>query len=112
MCGYHLSILKPTERVKGKYLSYALSTKKAKHDFIPYAQGITRFGLSIDVYKRVKIYCPKISKQVEIANVLDGIQDQMDLLRKQADRYTKKKLLILQELLLSDTKLMEMSNEL
>jgi restriction endonuclease S subunit len=33
VCGYHLSILKPTERVKGKYLSYALSTKKAKHDF-------------------------------------------------------------------------------
>ncbi len=107
VCGYHLSILKPTERVKGKYLSYALSTKKAKHDFIPYAQGITRFGLSSDVFKRVKIYCPKISRQVEIANVLDGFQDQMDLLRKQADRYTKKKLLIFQELLLSDTKLMK-----
>lgn len=112
VCGYHLAILKPTKSVNGKYLSYALSSPKARHDFIPYAQGITRFGLSKDAYKKVKIYCPELSEQVQIANILDSIHTQIESLKRQSERYTRKKLLILREFLLSNSKVMEVPSEL
>ncbi len=112
VCGYHLAIIKPTERINGKYLSYVLSSHKSRHDFIPYAQGITRYGLSNDVYKRVKVYCPEIKKQIKITQVLDDIQMYIELLKKKSDRNLKKKLLILHEFLLNDYRVLKVSNEL
>ena len=112
VCGYHLAILKPKKCVHGKYLSYALSSRKARHDFIPYAQGITRFGLSKDAYEKVKIFCPEPKEQIQIVMVLDSIQTQIESLTKQSERYTRKKLLILREFLLSNSKVMEVPIEL
>ncbi len=112
VCGYHLAILKPKKCVHGKYLSYALSSRKARHDFIPYAQGITRFGLSKDAYEKVKIFCPEPKEQIQIVMVLDSIQTQIESLTKQSERYTRKKLLILREFLLSNSKVMEVPSEL
>lgn len=110
VCGYHLAILKPKKQVYGKYLSYVLSSRKARHEFIPYAQGMTRFGLCNDAYKRVKVYCPEFNKQVQIAQALDNIQIYIELLKKQSDRNMRKKSLILSTCLLNDSKNPEVSN--
>lgn len=99
VCGYHLAILKPKKQVYGKYLSYVLSSRKARHEFIPYAQGMTRFGLCSDAYKRVKVYCPEFDRQIQIAQALDNIQIYIELLKKQSDRNMRKKTMILSKLL-------------
>ncbi len=101
VCGYHLAILRPNKTVSGKYLSYVLSSSKARHDFAPYAQGITRFGLSSDAYKTIKIYRPSLEEQNKIYIVLDHLHEILDNLKKQAQRYTRKKRLILQKFLLN-----------
>ena len=103
VCGYHLAIIRPNDTVSGKYLSYVLSSPKTRHDFIPYAQGMTRFGLSGDAYKKVKVYCPSIDEQNKICSSLDNLQGTLDILKKQANKYTRKKRLILQELLLKNS---------
>lgn len=100
VCGYHLTILKPSKHINGKYLSYALSSQKARHAFKPYAQGITRFGLSNDAYKNVKLYCPELKEQVKTVDILDSIQTQIELLKKQLDKYLRIKLLILSDFIL------------
>lgn len=102
VCGYHLAILKPKEQVYGKYLSYVLSSRKARHEFVPYAQGMTRFGLCSDAYKRVKVYCPEFNRQVQIAQALDEIKVYLDLLKRQSDRNMQKKSLILSKLLFNN----------
>ena len=103
VCGYHLAIIRPNKTVYGKYLSYVLSSPKARHDFIPYAQGMTRFGLSSDAYKKIKIHCPAIDEQNKICSALDLLQGTTDRLKKQAQKYNSQKRLILQELLLNSS---------
>lgn len=112
VCGYHLAIIRPNKAVSGKYLSYVLSSPKARHDFIPYAQGMTRFGLSSDAYKKIKIHCPSLDEQSKICSALDLLQGTIDRLKKQAQKYNTQKRLILQELLLNNSHLTEVSNEL
>lgn len=100
VCGYHLAIIRPNKTVYGKYLSYVLSSPKARHDFIPYAQGMTRYGLSSDAYKKIKIHCPSVDEQNKICSALDLLQGTIDRLKKQAQKYNSQKRLILQHLLL------------
>ena len=112
VCGYHLAIIRPNKAVSGKYLSYVLSSPKARHDFIPYAQGMTRFGLSSDAYKKIKIHCPSVDEQSKICSALDLLQGTIDRLKKQAQKYNTQKRLILQELLLNNSHITEVCNEL
>jgi len=101
VCGYHLAIIRSNSSVSGKYLSYALCSPKVRHGFVPYAQGITRFGLSSDTYKNVKIFCPSIAEQKKIVNVLDSLQKCLAFMKKQSVKYTNIKKIILKELLLN-----------
>jgi len=70
LCGYHLAILRPKKNVDGKFLSFALMHPRISYDFSRYANGITRFGLTSEVYSKVKIPLPPLPEQKAIADLL------------------------------------------
>jgi len=70
LCGYHLAILRPKKIVNGRFLSFALRHPRISYDFYRYANGITRFGLTLETYKKVKIPLPPLTEQKAIADLL------------------------------------------
>ena len=70
LCGYHLTILRPKKIVDGRFLSYALCHPRIAYNFYRYANGITRFGLTVETYKKVKILLPPLPEQKAIADLL------------------------------------------
>ena len=82
VCGYHLAILRPTPKIDGTYLYYALSTRMAQHQFQSYANGVTRFGLRKADIGLVEIPLPPMDKQRAIANILRTLDDKIELNRR------------------------------
>lgn len=70
ICGYHLTILRPKKILDGKFLSLSLSHPRISYDFYRYANGITRFGLTSETYKKVRIPIPPLPEQKAIADLL------------------------------------------
>ena len=71
LCGYHLAILRPNKQTIGKYVCYALTSPRVKYDFYRFANGITRFGLTTESYKKIKIPLPPLYEQKAIASLLE-----------------------------------------
>ena len=71
LCGYHLAILRPKKQTTGKYILYALGSPRIKHYFYKFANGITRFGLTIESYQKIKILLPPLPEQKAIASLLE-----------------------------------------
>jgi len=70
LCGYHLTILRPKQKISGKYVCYALTATRVKHDFCRFANGITRFGLTKKSYESIQIPIPLFGEQKAIASLL------------------------------------------
>ncbi len=72
VCGYHLTILRPNEReVHGGYLFYALESRLSAYQFYLAANGVTRFGLTYQGTKNLRIAIPSVEQQQQIAAFLD-----------------------------------------
>lgn len=87
VCGYHLTILRPIDdQIIGGYLFYALASRRSAHQFYLAANGVTRFGLTYQGTKNIRIAFPSVSVQRKIAAFLDWKTGQIDVLiaKKQA----------------------------
>ena len=87
VCGYHLTILRPIDdQIIGGYLFYALASRWSAHQFYLAANGVTRFGLTYQGTKNIRIASPSVSVQRQIAAFLDWKTGQIDALiaKKQA----------------------------
>lgn len=82
VCGYHLAILRPTSKIDGAYLYYALNTDKARYQFQSYTNGITRFGLRKADIGLVEIPLPSLDEQRSIAHILRTLDEKIDLNRR------------------------------
>jgi len=72
LCGYHLALLRSFKDVlNGFYLYYLFKSYRFNQQFTIAANGITRFGLSIDDVRNASISIPPMSDQIRIANFLD-----------------------------------------
>ncbi len=81
VCGYHLSIIEPNDKeIFGPFLYYALSCETSVYQFSIAANGVTRFGLSYNGTKNLKILVPQLDEQKKIANFLDYKTQQIDQL--------------------------------
>jgi len=59
LCGYHLAILRPRkEKLIGEFLSTFLQTHNSRAYFSSRANGVTRFGLTLDSIRRTPIHRP------------------------------------------------------
>ena len=81
ICGYHLTILRPnTSFVYGGYLYYAIESRRSAYQFYLVANGVTRFGLTYQGTKNVRIALPPLPEQQQIAAFLDWKTGQIDAL--------------------------------
>ncbi|HYR77763.1 MAG TPA: restriction endonuclease subunit S [Pyrinomonadaceae bacterium] len=72
VCGYHLTICRPFESViSGRYLSYSLASRLSAYQFYLAANGVTRFGLTYQGTKNLRIAFPPVPEQKQIADFLD-----------------------------------------
>jgi type I restriction enzyme, S subunit len=81
VCGYHLTILRPfSDKLLGEYAYYALEAEISKHQFTLASNGVTRFGLTAQGTKNLRICVPTLSEQTQIAKFLDYKTAQIDSL--------------------------------
>ena len=79
VCGYHLTILRPIEdAICGRYLFYAMASQLSAYQFYLVANGVTRFGLTYQGTKNIKLAVPEGTEQQQIANFLDWKTGQID----------------------------------
>lgn len=87
VCGYHLTILRPVETlIVGNYLFFALVSRLSAYQFCLASNGVTRFGLTYQGTKNVRLAFPSVADQQKIADFLNWKTKQIDTLieRKQA----------------------------
>ena len=68
VCGYHLAIIRPQNRVaNGVFLSKLLSAPAVRHYFFSLANGATRFGLTTDAIANQNCSFPSYPSSNELA---------------------------------------------
>src|SRR5690606_4126473 len=88
VCGYHLSLLRARpNRVRGDFLFWALQSKQAREAFSNAAGGVTRFGLTLDGMKSVRLACPDLATQRAITGFLDRETNRVDQLIEKKRRF-------------------------
>ena len=79
LCGYHLGLARPRwEHVDGAFLSKMLASRVSARQFARIANGVTRFGLTLDATRSLPILLPPLSEQRDIAAVLDSIDEAIE----------------------------------
>ena len=79
LCGYHLGLARPRKKiVDGAFLAEALTSSDSRKRFSRIANGVTRFGLTLDATKALPILLPPLPEQRAIAAVLDSIDDAIE----------------------------------
>ena len=79
LCGYHLGLARPRQNiVDGGFLTEALTSSESRKEFTRIANGVTRFGLTLDATKALPILLPPLAEQRAIAAVLDSIDDAIE----------------------------------
>ena len=76
LCGYHLGRARPDSRVvDGSFLARALGSPASARELARVANGITRFGLTLDATRSLLVLLPPLGEQRAIAAVLDSIDE-------------------------------------
>jgi type I restriction enzyme S subunit len=71
VCGYHLGIARPREAVCwGPYLAHALRHSDVRHQFSRLANGVVRYGLTLDSLDQIEVPLPDLPVQRQIATTL------------------------------------------
>jgi type I restriction enzyme S subunit len=100
ICGYHLALLRPKQRIiDGMFLMYLLHEKNVHFQFVRLANGITRFGLTIDAIQNVLIPVPSLAEQQKIAAVLNFCDKELNLLETKLQALKQQKKGLMQRLL-------------
>ena len=80
VCGYHLALIRPNgSKIKGNFLLRLFQSKKINDQFVIYANGVTRFGISTHPIKNSFVIIPPLSEQTAIANFLDQATSKIDI---------------------------------
>ena len=94
VCGYHLAFIRPDKKLlNGNYLMRLLQSKGVNTQFVIWALGVTRFGVSTYPIKNSFILIPPKKEQEEIVKYLDKATLQIDT----AVKKIKKRMKLLEE---------------
>ena len=79
LCGYHLGVARPSPAlVDGPFLAAALNSTTSRRHFTRVANGVTRFGLTLEAARSVPVLLPPMPEQRAIADVLDSIDEAIE----------------------------------
>ena len=79
LCGYHLGRARPaSDSVSGAFLARALGSHESAREFARIANGVTRFGLTLEATRSLPILLPPLAEQHAIAAILDGIDEAIE----------------------------------
>ena len=79
LCGYHLGLARPANgTVNGAFLARTLASEASAREFARIANGVTRFGLTLDATRSLPILLPPLTEQQAIAAVLDSIDEAIE----------------------------------
>ncbi len=74
LCGYHLALIRPNrDKLIGKFLNYLFGHYYYKIYFGSYANGSTRFGLSLASIKLCPVLLPSPDEQKQIIVIIESI---------------------------------------
>jgi type I restriction enzyme S subunit len=86
VCGYHLAIARPKKDVDGRFLYYAMKETGIRRQFTRSANGVTRFGLTLDAFDKIFIPTPVLEEQTRIAEILSTWDETLARLSLQIER--------------------------
>ena len=79
LCGYHLGLARSSSGLAyGTFLARALASRESVREFSRIANGVTRFGLTLDATRKLPILLPPLAEQRAIAAVLDAIDEAIE----------------------------------
>ena len=100
VCGYHLGVARPREGVgHGPFIAQAMRHHAMRRQFSRLANGVVRFGLTLDAMEQAEILLPPLPIQQRIAAVLDAEDIAIEGLVKQAETLRTQKRGLMQKLL-------------
>lgn len=85
VCGYHLAIARPKKDVDGRFLYYAMKETGIRRQFTRSANGVTRFGLTLDAFDKIFIPTPVLAEQIRIAEILSTWDETLARLWRQIE---------------------------
>ena len=84
LCGYHLGLARPIRTsMHGAFLARALESQVVSREFSRIANGITRFGLTLDATRALRLLLPPLLEQRAIAAVLDSVDASIEQAREE-----------------------------
>lgn len=87
VCGYHLAILRPhPSEIVGSFLFWSLMAKPTREALSLAAQGVTRYGLTLNGIGSVSIPVPDLNTQKSITAFLDYETTRIDKLIEKKER--------------------------
>jgi type I restriction enzyme S subunit len=100
ICGYHLAILRPKDQfVDGLFLAYIINFGTFHNYFVTRANGVTRFGVTIESIKGLMVRIPNLVEQKKIAFSLLNLDNEQKLLIQRVNLLKKQKGGLMQKLL-------------
>ncbi len=112
VCGYHLAIARPRARkTEGEFLAQAMRYTPVRHAFARSANGVVRFGLTLDVLEQIELPAPPLSRQREIASILWAEDRSTAKLVKQLDFLRVQRRGLLQKVLTGEWRLLAVASE-
>lgn len=86
VCGYHLAIVRPTDKTDSRYLYWVMSAEPTLRQWAVLASGVTRVGIRSHDIGKVVIPLPSREEQRRIARYLDHETAQIDTLIAEQER--------------------------
>lgn len=106
VCGYHLGVARArSETMIGDFLALALRHPWVREEFRKAANGVTRFGLNLDVMDQVHILFPSLDQQQRLIGTLRAVEDEIEVLTKSLTPLREQKKGLMQKLLSGDMRL-------
>lgn len=95
------TICTPKKGVDGEFMSYLFKLPRIINLFYRHSQGLTSdtWNLKYHHFQEIKVTIPEIEEQKAIARTLKVCDEEIDLLKKQADAYRRQKRGLMQKLL-------------
>lgn len=109
VCGYHLGVARARPyKMIGDFLALALRHPWVREEFRKAANGVTRFGLNLDVMDQIHVLFPPLDDQQRIVAALNAVENEIELLTKSLTPLREQKKGLMQKLLGGDMRLSSM----